>query len=156
MFHLFLFWASWYFLGNHLLFFPWIDMESVFLLDSVGVFFFFACFQTATAKGFITIWNSRWQNLLPLVKELQDRGGTWKYFQCPLENWLDVRGWKQRDPAVCRTLGARPFCEASQLARVDWVFDYCAMLKGHRVASRCCCPFKNLLSSVDSVIYNKA
>lgn len=30
------------------------------------------------------------------------------------------------------------------------------MLKGHRVASRCCCPFKNLLSSVDSVMYNKA
>lgn len=154
MFYLFLFLASRCFLGSHLFSFP-MDRHGI-SLSSYSLGCLFVCFQTATAKGFITIWNSWWQNLLPLAKELQDRGSTWKYFQCLLENWLDVRGWKQQDPAVCGTLGARPFWEASQLARVDWVFDYCVTLKGHRVASRCCCPFKNLLSSVDSVIYNKA
>lgn len=58
--------------------------ESTFILVSVGGCF--VCFQTATAKGFITIWNSQWQNPLLLEEELQDRRTTWKYFQWLLEN----------------------------------------------------------------------
>lgn len=120
--------------------FPWRVMESASLLVCLPFFFFFL---TATAKRISNNLKLLMAKYAAISKGASgQRQEVTLSFQCLLKIWLDVRGWKQQDPAICRTLGAGPSGEANQLAGAAWVYDYGVVLKGQREPQGVAVPLK--------------